>query len=179
MLKKITAILILSIFTNTHAFTIHDELDQISDALNYRLNTEWNQTDVHFFNETMTLVEKELMELEAQGLSKQELLNYTLKKIKDRQLHNDLLALDRTVLTEEEIRAFTYSKLSATYAHGASWYGRRLGAHAPFLIGALVIMLVTRQRTGSVHECEYPSYPDYGNNTWGDCYPQIPEEKDN
>lgn len=179
MLKKITILLLLSVFTNSYAFTINDELDQIIDALNFRLNTEWNQKDIIFFNETIALVEKELVTLQAEGLSKEELLNYTLEKIKDRQLHNDLLALHKTAISEEEIRAFTFAKLSDTNAHGANWHGRRLGAHAPFLIGALVIMFVTRHRTGNVHECEYPTYPDYGNNTWGGCYPQVPEEKDN
>lgn len=182
MFKKITALLLLTTMTNVYAFSpisqaraIEAELSKTFDSLNYKLNVEWDQKDSKVFDATIAEFEKEIADLQKEGLTKQELMKYTLEKIKDKQVKAEINELSKVIsesqMTDEEARAFTISKLSSTYSHGASWSGSRLGIHKALIIGAIIVILVVAHNNHDdddstngevpVDECEeYPTY-DY------------------
>ncbi|MFA6237716.1 MAG: hypothetical protein WC635_10350 [Bacteriovorax sp.] len=153
MFKKLTALLLLAAFTNVYAAApiertraVQAELNKTFDSLNYKLNVEWNQKDAKYFDETVAGFEKEIAALQKDGLTKQELMKYTLEKIKDQQIKNEVSELAKVIsesqMTDAEARAFTVQKLNSTYSHGASWSGSRLGVHTALIIGAIIIILV-------------------------------------
>lgn len=157
MFKKITALLLLTTMTNVYAFSpvaqtraIEAELNKTFDSLNYKLNVEWDQKDSKVFDETVAGFEKEIADLQKEGLTKQELMKYTLEKIKDNQVKTEISELSKVIsesqMTDEEARAFTISKLNSTYSHGASWSGSRMGVHTALLIGAIIVILVVAHK---------------------------------
>lgn len=188
MLKKMTAFFLLMAFSNVYAFTpiqqtraIENELNKTFDSLNYRLNVEWDQKDSKFFDATIADFEKEIGALQKAGLTKEELVKYTMGKIKDKDVKNEINELSKVIgqskMTNEEARAFTISKLNSTYSHGASWSGSRVGAHAAVLVGIIIILIIVAHHDDynddnvPVDECyqpEYPQYPTY--DTVSSCY---------
>lgn len=153
MFKKITALLLLTAFTNVYATApiertraVQNELSKTFDSLNYKLNVEWNQKDAKFFDETVAGFEKEIAALQKDGLTKQELIKYTLDKVKDQEIKKEINELAKIVkesqMTDQEARAFVVQKLNSTYSHGASWSGSRLGIHTALIIGVIIIILV-------------------------------------
>ena len=87
--KKLTALLLLTAFTNVYAITpvqesfAASELTQTFDSLNYKLNVEWDQKDSQFMDKALDNFEQEVAELQKAGLTNQVLIKYTLDKIKD------------------------------------------------------------------------------------------------
>lgn len=171
MFKKITALLMLTAFTNVYALTpieqsraIADELNRTFDSLNYKLNVEWNQKDAKFFDATIADFEKEIAALQKDGLTTDELLKHTQDKIKDKQIQNDIIELSKVIsdsqMTDAEARAFTVSKLNSTYSHGASWSGSRVGVHTAILVGVIIIILIVSKK----HHREHRKGDQYDNN---------------
>lgn len=171
MFKKITALLLLTAFTNVYAVTpiqqtsaMASELNKTFDTLNYKLNVEWDQKDSQFFNSTIADFEKEIGDLQSDGVTNKDLIAYTSEKIKDKQIQNDINELSQIVadsqMTNDEARDFIVSKLNSTYSEGASWSGRRMGVHTAIIVGAIVLILIC------VH---HPKKKRDNNN----CYPQM------
>jgi hypothetical protein len=158
MFKKITALLLLTAFTNVYAFTpimqtqqqMANELNTTFDSLNYKLNVEWNQKDAPFFDATIADFEKEIAGLQKEGITNKDLIDFTTGKIKDKLIQNDINELSKVIaetnMSNEEARAFIVSKLSSTYSHGASWSGSRVGVHAAFIVGLIVVILICTQK---------------------------------
>ena len=186
MFKKITALLLLTAFTNVYAFTPvefqsvrSEELSRTFDSLNYKLNVEWDQQDTSFFKDSIADFEKEISVLQNEGLTKDELLNYTLDKIKDKEVLNEVNQLSKVIsdsqMTNEEARAFTIAKLNNTYSEGASWSGSHRHGHVGILIGAIIVILVvvchkrdskpdpktetkTDPKPNPIEHCQYSSF---------------------
>lgn len=192
MFKKITALLLLTAFTNVYAITPlqqASELNKTFDSLNYKLNVEWNQKDAKFFDETIADFEKEIAGLQKEGITNKDLIDYTTDKIKDKQIQNDINEMAKTIaetkMSNEEARAFIVSKLSSTYSHGASWSGSRVGVHAAIIVGIIVLILICAHDrhdddnttpTPPVDECKYPSYDCYDTYQWdhsNNCCPTV------
>lgn len=55
--------------------------------MNYSLNMKQDQKDQQFFKTTVDGFEKEIQSLQTQDLTNKELVEFTLAKIKDKQLH--------------------------------------------------------------------------------------------
>lgn len=157
MLKKITALFLITAFTHVYAATpiqqssaIADELNRTYNELNYKLNVEWDQKDASFFNQSIDDFEKEISGLQQQGLSTKDLVQNALAKIKDKQVLNDVKELAKVVnesqMSPAEARAFVVSKLNSTYSHGASWSGHRGGCcEAGVLVGVIIICVLVYQ----------------------------------
>lgn len=151
MFKKITALLLLTVFTNIYAFTpiehsqIRSELNQTFDSLNYKLNVDWDQKDAKFFDEAIAGFEDEITTLQNNGLTKEELMNYALGKVKDKEIANEIKELIKTIgesqMTNDEARAFTISKLNSTYSQGASWSGSRVGRRVACIVGTIIVFV--------------------------------------
>ncbi|MBC7537317.1 MAG: hypothetical protein H7281_00745 [Bacteriovorax sp.] len=196
MLKKITALLLLTAFTNVYAITpiqqsnaLANELNKSFDSLNYKLNVEWNQKDSKFFDATIADFEKEIAGLQKEGVTSKDLIKYTTDKIKDKQIQNDIQEMTKVIaesqMSNEEARAFVVSKLSSTYSHGASWSGSRIGVHAAIIVGIIVLILVcvhrhnndtTTEQTPPSDTCQTPTYECQYDWQWSStscCYTSV------
>lgn len=174
MFKKFTALLLITAFTNVYAITpvqnakaISNELNKTFDSLNYKLNVEWDQKDATFFDSTIAGFEKEIADLQKDGVTNDDLMKYTVSKIKDPQIQNDINEMSKVIaeskMSNTEARAFVVSKLSSTYSHGASWSGSRMGLKTAFLVGLIVVILVAVHVHHNDNEEEKePTFPDYG-----------------
>ncbi|MFA6236175.1 MAG: hypothetical protein WC635_02515 [Bacteriovorax sp.] len=175
MFKKVTALLLLTAFTNVYAITPVQQarsLDSTFDSLNYKLNVEWDQKDAKFFDSTVAGFEKEIAALQKEGVSTKDLVNYTISKIKDPQVVQEINEMAKVIVDEKmsttEARAFVVSKLSSTYSHGASWSGSRVGLKCALLVGVIVLILLSSKILHEVEEIEnkpeptHPTPPDYG-----------------
>lgn len=152
MFKKITALLLLTVFTNVYAFSpidqstaIRAELSKTFNSLNYTLNVEWDQKDAKYFDDSVANFEEKITALQNNGLTNEELMNYALENIKDKEIKNDINELAKVIndsqMTNEEARAFTIAKLNSTYSHGASWSGSRMGCRTAFIVGAIIVVV--------------------------------------
>jgi len=179
MFKKITALLLLTTFTHVYAVTpieqsraIANELNRTFDELNYKLNVEWDQKDQNYFDRSVTEFENEISALQAEGLTSKDLVDHAISKIKDKSIKTEVNELAKTInenqMSPEEARAFTISKLSSTYAHGASWSGSRMGIHAGILIAAIIVILICCNKN------DKPSKPQHDRDSkpgMDHCYP--------
>ena len=183
MLRKITALLMLTAFTHVSAMTPiarATDLNKTFDELNYSLNVEWDQKDDKFFDASVNEFEKNIAELQKQGLTNKELIDYTLSKIKDNKTKDEVTAIVEVVnesnMSSEEARAFVMTKLSSTYANGASWSGGRVGVKLALLLGIILILCLCldddEEREDNGHE--YPENPCYPNGhatySYNPCY---------
>lgn len=159
MLKKFTALFLLTAFTHVYAvtpvqqsFALANELNGTFDELNYKLNVEWNQTDAKFFNEAVDGFEKNIAALQEQGLTNKELVQYTLDQIKDTKAQKEIAEITKVIndnqMTSEQARAFALSKLNSTYANGTSWSGSRLGVHVALILGVIILIVCLSKKTG-------------------------------
>ena len=181
MFKKITALFLLSAFTHVYAFSpviqaqeLDSKLSRAFDAVNFKLNVEWDQKDANFFDQTVFEFEKEISTLQDAGLRKTELLTSALAKIKDEQVKNDVQELSKILddsnLSKEESRDFVVRTLSSTYSKGASWSGHRHGKHTAIMIAAIIIILCMCKDNHSNHD-RRPMPRDPGcDPTHGDMY---------
>lgn len=159
MLKKFTALFLITAFTQVYAvtpvqqsFAIADELNRTFDELNYQLNVEWNQKDSKFFNESIDGFEKQIAALQEQGLTSKELVQYTLEKIKDKETRKEVSEITKVItdseMSSQEARAFVLSKLNSIYSHGTSWSGSKVGVKVVLLIGIILIIVACTQQEG-------------------------------
>lgn len=188
MLRKFAALLMISAFTHVSAMqpiAKTEMLGKTFDELNYSLNVEWDQKDQGFFNASVDEFEKSIADLQKQGLSNKELIEYTMNKIKDEKTKKEVEAIVNVVnesnMSPDEARAFIMSKLSKTYANGASWSGGRVGVRLAILLAVILIICLVhdnddddRDHRDHKDECDNhnggynggytPSYE----NSWGD-----------
>lgn len=152
MLRKFTALLMLTSFTHAFAMTPVQEtsalskaLDQTFNEMNYSLNVEWDQKDQVYFNNTVDGFEKQIKDLQAQGLTNKELIDYTLAKVKDKQIQNDITEISKVIneteMTADQARDFALEKLNSTHSQGASWSGSKKGIKLAIIL-ALIIIIV-------------------------------------
>lgn len=152
MFKKITALLLLTAFTNVYAFSPIDqirsgdvELNKTFDSLNYKLNVEWDQKDAKFFDEAVAGFEKDITDLQKDGLTQEDLMKYTVEQVKSNEIKNEINELAKIIsqskMTNDEARAFAISKLNSTYSEGANWSGSR-HRHGSFICCAVIIILI-------------------------------------
>lgn len=152
MLRKFTALLMLTSFTHAFAMTPVQEtsalskaLDQTFNEMNYSLNVEWDQKDQVYFNNTVDGFENQIKDLQAQGLTNKELIEYTLAKVKDKQIQNDITEISKVIneteMTADQARDFALEKLNSTHSQGASWSGSKKGIKLAIIL-ALIIIIV-------------------------------------
>lgn len=160
MLRKFTALLMLTSFTHAFAMTPVQEtsamakaLDKTFTEMNYSLNVEWDQKDQVYFNNTVDGFEQQVKDLQDQGLTNKELIEFTLAKVKDKQTQKDIAEISKVIsesnMTPDQARDFALEKLSSTQSQGASWSGSRMGIKLVVIL-ALIIIIVCA--TNSNHD---------------------------
>lgn len=176
MLRKITAVLMLTCFTNAFAMTPVRETSALSEALsrtfddmNYSLNVEWDQKDQTFFKTTVEGFETNIKSLQEQGLTNKELIDYTLDKIKDKQTQSDVreiaAAINESDMTGDQARAFALEKLNKTQSQGASWSGSRHGVKLVLILGIIILIACANQNRHDDDDSKRPGHdrPDCRN----------------
>lgn len=180
MFKKITALFLVLSFSHVYAITpvqqssMSNEINRSIDDLNYRLNVEWDQSDSKYVKDAFEDFEKDIAALQAQGLSSQELTQYALDKIKDKQTRNEINEITKSIndgqLNSDEAREFVMSKLSNMYAQGTNWTGSRM--HMPRMVLCFAVILIIycsyekckngrdgHRKCGSNYTNDFTSYP--------------------
>lgn len=160
MLKKFTAIILISAFTQVYAVTpvlnsnqFDHQLGKTFDELNYKLNVEWDQKDSAFFDESMKKVESDIDTLAAQGLSTEELIEYTIKRVKDKESKRELYEMTRVISENQmspiEARSFIISKMNNAYALGASWNGAKANP-TTIILASIILVVVSVQFAATI-----------------------------
>jgi hypothetical protein len=189
MLRKFTAFFLVTSCINAFAMApiqktaeLSRELGRTFDEMNYTLNVEWDQKDPAFFKDTVEKFEDNIKALQSAGLSNQELINYTLTKIKDKQTQQDVAEIAKTIsdsqMTSDQARAFALEKLNKGYSQGTSWSGSRMGIKL-VLILAVIIIIVCACDDDNDHdrprrdddECDW-GHGGYGFTSGDNCYPR-------
>ena len=171
MLKKFTALLILTSFTHAFAMSPVQEASAMSKALdstfsemNYLLNVEWDQKDQVYFNNTVDGFESQVKDLQSQGLTNKELIEYTLSKVKDKQTQSDIAEISKVIsesgMTPDQARDFALEKLNSTHSQGASWSGSRMGVKL-FVCLALIIIIICATKKGHGNDRPEDECDDY------------------
>lgn len=174
MFKKFTTLFLITSFTHAFAMgpvqetsAMAQALERTFDDMNFALNVEWDQKDQAFFNSTVDGFEKDIKNLQGQGLTNKELVEFTLQKIKDKQTQNDVREIAKTIndeqMTGDQARDFALEKLSGGYSQGASWSGSRMGVKLVLILG-IIILICCATKKGNDHD--RPTRPDCRDNEW-------------
>jgi uncharacterized membrane protein len=182
MLRKITALLMLTSFTHAFAMSPVQEtsamskaLERTFDEMNYSLNVEWDQKNQEFFKDKVEGFEKDIQSLQEQGLTNKELVDYTLAKIKDKQTQSDIKEIANVInesnMTSEQARDFVLKKLNGTYSQGTSWSGSRMGVKLVLILG-LIILICCATRSNNHDNGSGTGHGDDLNPCGNDLYDQ-------
>lgn len=147
----------LTSFTHAFAMTPVQEtsalskaLDQTFNEMNYSLNVEWDQKDQVYFKNTVDGFENQIKSLQDQGLTNKELIEYTLAKVKDKQIQNDISEISKVIseteMTPDQARDFALEKLNSTHAQGASWAGSKKGIKLAIILALIIIIVCATDR---------------------------------
>lgn len=143
-------------FVSVIAFTIltvqanaatHNNLKAAFDDLNYALTVDWDQSDKAFYNAKMDNFAASIKEMQAEGLTNQELVDFTLSQVKDQKLAQDLKTAFTMVVINKmsptEAHAYITDVMSKSYSSGASWAGEVvLGAIGLVIFVALAAVVI-------------------------------------
>lgn len=153
----------------------HNTLKDAFDDLNYSLTVEWDQKDKAFYNSQMDKFAGIVKELQAQGMSNQELVEFTLSQVKDQKLAKDLeTAFNMVVINKmspAEAHKYVTDVMSNSYSRGASWAGEVvLGAIGLVIFVALVAVVAGKAKIEDgcykVYTCEDTCF---GNACYTEC----------
>ena len=140
MFKKLFAFSIISCLfvVQAHA-TAQNGLKAAFDELNYALTVEWDQSNRDFYNTQMEQFKSNLGSLQEQGLSNQDLVNFTLTQVKDQKLAKDLETAFSMIsinkMSEKDAQRYITDVMNKSYSQGASWGGE-------VIVGAIVLILI-------------------------------------
>lgn len=179
MFKKLFAFSMIFCFlvVNANAVT-NNNLKAAFDELNYALSVDWDQKDQDFYKSQMDKFNSTLSALQAQGMTNQEMIDFTLSQLKDAKAQKDL----QTALTmvqinrmgAKEAQKYVTDVMNKSYSRGASWGGEVIvGAIVLVLIVAVAAIVAGKARVNEDEACyEVYTCDDYctGNFCYEDCY---------
>lgn len=144
--KFLILFMTMTLFTvQTNAAT-HNSLKTAFDDLNYSLTVEWDQKDRSFYNAQMEKFATEVKGLQAQGMSNQELIDFTLSQLKDQKMAKDLeTAFNMVAINKmgaEEAHRYVTDVMNKSYSRGASWAGEVVAGVIALIIFVAVAAIV-------------------------------------
>lgn len=102
-------------------------LKALYDDLQYSLTVEWDQKDVNIKKKIEARFTTGLEELKKQGLTNQELLDFTVSQFKNKKAQSDFVnlinSLKVTALEKKEVLLMVETILQKEYQSGANWIG--------------------------------------------------------
>lgn len=153
----------------------HNSLKDAFDELNYSLTVDWDQKDRAFYDSQMNKFSKTVTQLQAQGMTNQELVEFTLSQIKDQKLAKDLETAFNMVeinrMNPTEAHKYVTEVLGNSYSRGASWAGEVvLGAIGLVIFVALAAIVAGKAKVEDgcykVYSCEDTCF---GSTCYRDC----------
>ena len=161
MSKKILVFILTALFMTQSFAATNAPLKEVFDDLNYSLNVEWDQKDRNFYNQKMDSFIKQIKGLRDQGLTNQELIDYTVSQIKDKKLADDvrtgLSMVSINSMNSEEAHEYVSRLMTETYSSGASWSGQGVVAGAVLAVVFIAVASVLTYQYGicaRVYSCE-------------------------
>ena len=143
MFKKfITLMLALSIFTVQAQAASQDGLKDAFNDLSFALTVEWDQKDKEFHNEAMKKFSAQLRDLQAQGLTNAQMIDFAKTQVKDAKLAKDLETAMNMIqinkMSAAEANKYILETVKRSYSSGASWNGE---VFVYLAVGVLVVAL--------------------------------------
>lgn len=175
MLKKLLSFALVFVFVTVQASAATDNgLKAAFDEMNYGLIVEWDQQDKDFYTQTVAKFTKTVADLQAQGLSNAELLDFLKAEVKDQQFARDLDTLNSLMalnkVSASEANDQLLASMKRAYSTGVSWDGYMVGAYAAtaVLVGLFVWAIASASKSPGTNSgtSTYPyCYQSY------QCYP--------
>ena len=105
-----------------------NELKTAFDELTYSLEVDWDQQNEEFYSEQLARFNFKLNDLKDQGLTNEELVNFTISTIKNKNAARDLerlfVLLSDANYTIDQTFELMDAYFSKHYDRGVSWNGR-------------------------------------------------------
>ena len=139
MLKKFFTLFLAFSFMTVQADAVtNNNLKSAFDDLNYSLIVDWDQKDRTFYNQQMEKFAAEVKTLQFQGLTNQQLVDFTVAQIKDQKMANDLRNAFTVVtinkMSAAEAHNYVTDVMNKSYSQGASWAGE-------VIVGAVILVV--------------------------------------
>ncbi|MBA2403612.1 MAG: hypothetical protein H0V66_02490 [Bdellovibrionales bacterium] len=145
MKSTIFSLVLCSLFSFQALAGSHDGLKAAFDEFNYAVTVEWDQKDASVYSEHMNVLKETILQLQEQGLTNQELINFGISHVSDAKLKSEasevlnLIASEK--LTESEALDLLHSSQDSFYSRGASWTGTTtiIAASVIIIIGVAIV----------------------------------------
>lgn len=179
MFKKFFAFSMIFCFLIVNAnATTNNGLKAAFDDLNYALTVDWDQNDQNFYKSQMEKFNTTLNSLQKQGLTNQQMIDFTLSQLKNENMKKDLQTALTMVqinrMSEKEAQKYVTDVMNKSYSQGASWGGEVIvGAIVLVLIVAVAAIVAGKARVNEDQGCyEIYKCDDYctGSFCYEDCY---------
>jgi hypothetical protein len=180
--------MVLSIFITSASASSRGGLKAAFDELNYSLTVEWDQQDKAFYGEQMKKFSQSVRELQAQGLTNAQLVDFVKAEVKDENVARDLETAFNMIsinkMDAQEANKYMVETMKKAYSSGASWNGSSgVTVAVALLVVVAVIALAAAAGGGSTggtgggycHNywvCDTSCYYDYwwGYTCYDNCY---------
>ncbi len=154
MKSAIYSLVICTLFTFQALAGSHDGLKAAFDEFNYAVTVEWDQKDASVYSEHMNVLKDRIIELQEQGLTNQELINFGISNVSDAKLKVEarqvLNLIASEELTESESLTLLNSIQKSFYSKGASWSGSTTVIAASVIvitIGVIVAQQINKSKS--------------------------------
>jgi hypothetical protein len=174
MLLKKTTLLLLSLLLSLQAMAANNSgLAEAINELQYELTVNWDQQDQNFYQDQTKIFSEKIKELQGRGLSNQQLIDYTVSRIKDEKLAKDAQSAFTMIqlnnMSSEEAQHYVKELIGKRYNTGASWTGdaAEVIITIAFLAAIAYVAVVVWDKT-CFSRCERSCY-GFGTFCYDDC----------
>lgn len=190
MFKKLMVLFIAFSMLSVQAHaTTKDGLKAAFDELNYSLTVEWDQKDKTFYSEQMKKFTASLRELQADGLTSEELVTFVKSEVKNERVAKDLETAFNLIsinkMSSQDASKYMVETMKRSYSSGANYQGEATvilaSLGALFVIAAIILAASGGGLSSSggggytcsqQYVCDTTCYYDYyyGYTCYDDCY---------
>jgi hypothetical protein len=137
-------------------------LKRAFEELNYALEVEWDQRDEVFKQAEVEKFHHKVRELQKNGLTQKEFLEFSLSEMKDQtlrtQMEGTLNLLKMNALSEAEAKNIMQNNLEKSLSKGASWNGK-LSTVAGTVLFVIVALVLLSSTSGESNKQDLPKGP--------------------
>jgi CheY-like chemotaxis protein len=173
--KIISMMMVFSIFTVQAQATTQNGLKAAFDEMTYSITVEWDQKDKAFYEAQVEKFTQVVTDLQKQGMTNAELVEFAKSQVKDVQLAKELDTIFSIItinkMSSTEAAQYMRESFQRSYSKGASWGGEALlylGAGLA-LVGLAIAVSAAGGGSGRVSACY--SYTSWCWDSWGYEYP--------
>ncbi|MBA2403484.1 MAG: hypothetical protein H0V66_01825 [Bdellovibrionales bacterium] len=128
MLKKFSLMMLSFVLLTVQANAgTNNSLALAIEELNYSLTVEWDQKDQTYYNTKMKAFATTIADLQAKGLTNQQLVEHVVSTVKNESLAKDvqttLNMIQINKMSPIEAQKAVKELMDQSYNHGASWSG--------------------------------------------------------